>query len=85
MKTKLLKRLRKKAQKRYWIEYDPDDIYGEFYQVFDLHHYRHKYGIWVKASYEDLESAKRECEYLRREYILDMVKEIRPEDYKRIY
>lgn len=85
MKTRLLKRLRKKAKKRYWIEYDPEDIYGEFYRIFDLYHYRHRYGIWIKASCRDLESAKRECESLRREYILGMIEEMRPEDHKRIY
>lgn len=85
MKVRLLKILRKKAKKRYWIEYDPEDIYGEFYHIFDLYHYRHKYGIWIKASCRDIESAKRECESLRREYILSMIEEMRPEDHKRIY
>lgn len=85
MKTRLLKRLRKKAQKRYWIEYHKEyDV--EPYHIYDRQHYKGPFNsIWAKASCKDLESAKRECDSLRREYILGMVEEMRPEDHKRIY
>lgn len=77
MKTKLLKRLRKEAKRKYIIKHD---YYG--YHVctrIDLGLFLDPYISAVY--YKNIESARNFCNAVRRDYILDEVRSMRNKHY----
>lgn len=78
MKTRLLKRLRKEAKRKYVIKHD---YYGyHVCDLIDLYLFLKPYITCV--SYKDIESAKNVCNAERRKYILDEVRSMRNKHYE---
>ena len=78
MKTTLLKKLRRKAEKHIYVVYDKKLFFEHFY-AFRIHRFddNHSYGQ------PNLEMAKKQCDEFRRAWILEQAREtIKP---KRIY
>ena len=77
MKTKLLKRLRKEAKRRYVIK---QDHYG--YHVCERIDLGLFFDPYIKeVSCKDIEDARNACNEERREYILDEVRYMRNKHY----
>ena len=77
MNTKLLKRLREEAKRKYFIKQDHDG-YHVCVRI-DLGSFFDPYIIAVSC--KDIEAARNACNTARREYILDDVRSMRNKHY----
>lgn len=77
MKTKLLKRLRKEAKRKYFIKQDYDGyhvcVHIDLYLFFEPY--------ITSVSSKKIEHAQNVCKNARREYILDEVRSMRNKHY----
>lgn len=71
MKVRLLKRLRRKAQKEYYIIKQP----GNLYMIPE----------YFCETYSDLDEAITKCDKLRRKFIINLLKRVYTDKHKKIY
>ena len=76
MKTRLLKKLRKDAHKKFGIELISTPFGDEFYRVA----LRSGLEIGVGASFNKLKDAERELDAIRRSYIIHKVQQLRDKE-----